>query len=211
MMREAKSLSEVFREMRNSSEFMIEQRRKIIEEDRCKRLNAINALRVQREKTSEINALARAIIEKCSEHESAVMETTDNMESDAQENLQEHLAQIETWSSDYQGQEDIALEALSSLQITHEGNALICAALEDTHDTTVEINESLKKNATEFEQTLTSTNIAGYEEARSVLDSVDRLCVDLKGIKDETKKNEEQYGTQQAKREQTWCKICAIV
>ncbi|CAJ0605166.1 unnamed protein product [Cylicocyclus nassatus] len=211
MMNEAKSLSEVFKELRKSSEFMLEQRRKIIEEDRCKRLNAINALRVQREKTSEINALARAIIEKCSEHESAIMEITDNMESDAQENLQEHLAQIETWSSEYQGQEGVALEALSSLQFTHEkagpavreGSSSICAALEDTRTTTVEINESLKKNAAEFEQALTSTNIAGYEEARSILDSIDRLCDELKCIKDETKKDEEQYGTQQAKREQT--------
>ncbi|VDM79685.1 unnamed protein product, partial [Strongylus vulgaris] len=196
---EMDKLTKVFQELRKSSEFMVQQRLNTIDEDRSIRTAAIESLRRQQKRTTKIEELASAIVAECSQYQLESKEVIDSMEVQNRDVYERHLTEIDTWASEFQGQEDIALEAVQSLHIAlEEGNmsvsnksSSITCALGETCSKASDLNEKLKKDANDFEARLTSANNSGYEDMKNIMDSIDRLCDELNNVKDEALKKRE--------------------
>ncbi|RCN38315.1 kinesin motor domain protein [Ancylostoma caninum] len=207
---EAVTLSNTFEELRKESQFMLQQRREVIDEDRLERRNAIAALRKQQEKTSKITELAHAIIAECSQHQVENQEILESMESHDQNILEKNVAQIEVWESTFQGQEDIFMEALHSLNEANENTnsvvkdnaSSVACALKETCSKVTEIDNVIKVEANNFMVRAASTDSAGYADMKKIMDSIDHLCDELRKIKDETENKRMVAQKEKAKREQ---------
>ncbi|EYB97558.1 hypothetical protein Y032_0139g2097 [Ancylostoma ceylanicum] len=207
---EAMALSKTMEELRKESQFMLDQRREIIDEDRLQRRNAIAALRKQQEKTSKITELAHAIIAECSQHQAENQDILESMESHDQSVLDKNVAQMEVWESTFQGQEDIAVEALDSLneanekaaKVTKENISSVTCALKETCSKVTDIDNEIQEEANGFMAKSTSINKTGYDDMKAIMDSIDRLCDDLRRVKVETENKRLAAQKEEAKREQ---------
>ncbi|KHJ95230.1 hypothetical protein OESDEN_04827 [Oesophagostomum dentatum] len=208
--KEASNLSNVFKELKKDSQFMVDQRRKLMDEDRAKRANAINALRKQEERISKMSELAQAILAECDQHKTENKDILDSMELHDQDVLEEHAAQIGTWESALQGWDDMATEALGPInetstgaaELTQKNTSSVTCALREACSNSSEVDEQLKHEAKEYMLRAKSVNASTHDDMTVIQDTTDRICEDLENVNDEIEQLRLSSQKEEVKREQ---------
>ncbi|WKX97107.1 hypothetical protein Q1695_013061 [Nippostrongylus brasiliensis] len=181
---ETSKLTSTLQELRKQSDLMLEKHREYIEEDRQHRVDSIDELRKQQQRTQKIVELAQAIIAESQQYDEEREDVLKRMESHGDNTEEKNKAQIEAWDRTFSAHEDamqksISLAdgtAVSIATLVKDKTAAVSKVLKETAATVLEMDVNVKEGVENLAAETKAVSNEAYDAARQSVETISKEC-----------------------------------